>query len=433
MLRVEITNGISDTLLQILDMRQIKKLIPVIENQRSEHGLPLEDNDIDEIKEIAEMIHTPTVLLRSKTMRHTKIIEEKIQAAKEKIINEEKVIPKLQIQKKIETEIKETLSPVIITEKNKKIEEAIPKTLDGLISTFRDDKSEENLLKEINEKESEISFDPIHFQEELDQLTIEVRSLHIIKEDSLQMISNCTESLKNKVFQAQNEFCANVMILTEECKQVTKQRAKDLSDINASIESALKEIYEKMQNIDSIDQKIGKISEVVQGTIEIIRILHALILQDEEDRKGLQLTGYSENKQNTKSNLRSRLSVSLKPECMSCNGPNALIFTAFKMACLNYFPSEVKFNSKFYPRQVLIQKAGEFLNGIGEKSNILPVNESIKAIIINDDSSLRLKSNARGRNTSRYILDVSSSKPCFDPETPLHSRREIKLGHKLSY
>ena len=464
MLRVEISCGISDTLLQILDARQIKKLIPVVENQLTDYSnsndLVPDDSDTD----------SPILksLLHTKTLGRNKEMGEKILEAKAKLQQEDKIVPRLSSfhspnPRKIDSEPKSPDKPSeserpFIAEKPSSppksfTEEPVPSELStkrieivrsdlpsieefprpAEVPSIRADASQTSLLKEIDDKSSEVSFDPIAFQEQLIQLTVEVRYLQSLKEESLSQMIACSASLKDRVSEAQREFCTSVMIMNEENKQLAKQRLKDLSDINATLHSSLSAMYEKVNCISSIEERINRANSAIQGSVEAKKMIYKLLAQDEEDRKSLQLTGYIENKQaggKSKSMLRPKLSVSIKPECMSCTGQNPLVFTAFKMACLNYSPSDLQYGTKTYQRKELIQKLGEAIERISEGSKGMLGIERVLPMFINDESSVRLKSSNKARTASRYILDVSSSKLILDPETPIRSRREIKSMHK---
>ena len=423
MLRIEISCGVSDTLFQILDMRQIKKLIPVVESQ-------LNGYNEEKVEEKVEIKTEPvfTDFLRSKTMKQNKNIEEKINFAKEKLITDEKSPLKSLNQlnlKKLEFDESDENSPTKLnsdtTESNTKREEDTKRieAKDPVLSTILTEKSfDEN------------SFDPVSFQEQLQQLALDLKSMEAIKEEALATIKDSTNKLIGKVLESKQEFLTYVSILTEECKQLGKQRIKDINDVNTSIEAVYKEISEKMAGVEVVDEKISKITEVVNKNIESAKIIQSLMASDEDDRQGLQLTGYSETKPKSNGYLKPKLSVTLKPECLSCTGQNPLIYSSFKMACLNYYPSDVKYNSKSYPRKFLIDKLGEYLKAVEddvESKEI--VTERLKPTFANDESSKRFKSHSRVRTISRHILDFSTSKLCFDPETPLRSRKTIR-SHK---
>jgi hypothetical protein len=471
MLRLEISLGVSDTLFQILDTRQIKKLIPVVENQIIDQS-PIEK--VQEIQETDEVVESVTTqLLRTKTLNQNKAIEQKIIQAKEKIMQEEKHGFKARMStfKRPETEEKPTNKikkleqpeenlpivpkPLQIIEEAKQVFPTKSRTLEKpddqikppQIPDPEENKDMKTQNPELNPRESpistlkteksqsSISFDPMLFEEQVHELSVEINLLHVSQRDSKQQMKAFTNAITEKISEYQKEFLTQVSMLHEEIKQISKQRMKDLTDMNSNIEFKVKEIYEKITDIDSFDMKISEIYKSLQACIESEKIVTALLAKDEEDRQGLQLTGYTESKPKSKNFLKPRLSVSLKPECLSCTGQNPLVFSAFKMACLNYFPSEIKYRQKLYSRKLLIEKLGEVLNNPAGTSANSPLLEKPKAIVINDDSSSGVKSintisHIRVRNTSRHILDVSSSKFNFDPDTPLHSKREIKAFHR---
>jgi hypothetical protein len=266
MLRIEISCGVSDTLFQILDMRQIKKLIPVVESQ-------LNGYNEEKVEEKVEIKTEPvfTDFLRSKTMKQNKNIEEKINFAKEKLITDEKSPLKSLNQlnlKKLEFDESDENSPTKLnsdtTESNTKREEDTKRieAKDPVLSTILTEKSfDEN------------SFDPVSFQEQLQQLALDLKSMEAIKEEALATIKDSTNKLIGKVLESKQEFLTYVSILTEECKQLGKQRIKDINDVNTSIEAVYKEISEKMAGVEVVDEKISKITEVVNKNIESAKII----------------------------------------------------------------------------------------------------------------------------------------------------------------
>ena len=82
MLGIEISNGISDTLLQILDSRQIRKLVSVYESQISESKSP-------QLSPIKAEEQSSAEKLSQKTLTKTKIIENNLASAIEKLNKED--------------------------------------------------------------------------------------------------------------------------------------------------------------------------------------------------------------------------------------------------------------------------------------------------------------------------------------------------------
>ncbi|CDW87328.1 UNKNOWN [Stylonychia lemnae] len=114
---------------------------------------------------------------------------------------------------------------------------------------------------------------------------------------------------------------------------------------------------------------------------ESIRILIALQIQDEIDRKSLSLVGQKshfvkasrENALQSSQNIRTQPSsprgavggviervvfnqyIQLDPQCLSCSQNPNEIKTAFKLACLSYKPSNIEFKNIIFERQNLLQ------------------------------------------------------------------------------
>jgi hypothetical protein len=441
MLRVEISCGISDTLLQVLDPRQIKKLIPLAEGQvfpQNEEPRP------DPVT---------TELLHKKTLASSSKLEEKLVQVKRRMTKELEKPLKIQTLKKleieaiesprkhlesggsttkreaetkrvenVESEVKVLASPPKVPSPSLSVKVSVN---DKYVETVNEQVSDKSSLKtekslESFEKISEISLDPVWVQEQINQLAVDIKIAIQTNEEVKSLMRTCVEVMKIKVQEAQQEFSKTIMILNEELKINGKQRIKDLSDIQTFLNENLANINEKIVKLDNNDAKIAKLNEVVLAVIENEKIIFELLAQDEEDRKNIQLQGYSESK--SKKTL-SKLPISLKAECLSCTGENPLIYSAFKMACLSYNPSDVQYNMKTFTRKTLINTLGELVYNTWNPE----FTEKLKSGILNDYSSVRIKSHQRTRTTSRHFLDVTVSKLLSEHVTPQHSRRDIKF------
>lgn len=444
MLRIEINCGISDTLLQVLDPRQIKKLIPVAETQL----LTKEDEGV-QVSPGLDVAVLSTEDLSKKTEEQHRKIEHKLTQAKRKLTKDlEKPVKSPTIKKLEISQIDSALkSPVLSGQSTSKREpEPIiiknplnPK--DSKLSPLRANSSDSDNLKrpktkrrvdtimsslmteksESFEQISEISLDPIWVQEQINTLTVEMKISQQTREEVLNLMNVCIEAMKLKVVEAQEEFSKTIMILNEEVIQLSKQRQKDLSDVYSYIGSNIAEINEKIVKLDNNDSKIVKMNETLLGVIENEKIIFELVAQDEADRKNIQLLGYSENK-NSKL-PKSKAVISLKPECLSCTGENPLVYSVFKMACLSYSPSDVRYNSRVYTRSELIEKLGELVKGVWTSGE---VGIKSRAIFSNDFSGIRVKSHQRNRTTSKNFFELN--KMLSEHVTPQHSRRDIKYS-----
>lgn len=436
MLRVEISCGISDTLLQVLDPRQIKKLIPVAETQMT-------PNTEDQSQVPPSLT---TAFLSKKTLENSQKIEEKIVQAKRRLTKEFEKPLRLTSIKKLEIENIDSPPKTIVESgastakrepETKRIE---TKSIDSPIkeisplvqeaeetskkfktSKKKSDKSSLNTDKSIEsfDQVSQISLDPIWVQEQINQLAVDIKIAIQTSEEVKNIMKSCLEAMKLKVQEAQQEFSSTVLILNEEIKLNSKLRLKDLSDVQSFLIENIEKINEKIVKLDNNDSKIVKLNEIVMAVMENEKVIFELIAHDEEDRKNLQLMGYAEGKSKK---IGSRLSVSLKPECLSCTGENPLIYSAFKMACLSYNPSDVKYNSNLFSRKALIDKLGEMVYGKWNNDE----GDRIRSSLPNDYSSVRIKSHQRTRTTSKQFLDFTITKLMSEHATPHHSRRDIK-------
>ena len=130
----------------------------------------------------------------------------------------------------------------------------------------------------------------------------------------------------------------------------------------AALEKNQKSIEETAENtkkrLETSLQQFTNVSELVSQIVEFNKGIHLILSKEEEDRENLNLIGFSEN--SSKSNPKSYLS--LKPECITCSGNNTIITSAFKMACINYNPSPLKYNSSIISKKQLIKILGSYLS-----------------------------------------------------------------------
>ena len=206
-----------------------------------------------------------------------------------------------------------------------------------------------------NENSSSVFFDPVLI-EEIEKLTNGIKNCE-------ESIKSTNSSIRALIDQCQNEYRVSLSLVSEEMKQLLKTRNKEISEINTNVFGLQKNMNEHSVSIEIMEQKIQNLNSSVAKFNETGKIIHGLLMQDENDRESLQLSCYTEKHQQ-KGHNKQKMLATLKPECLSCNSQNSVVFSAFKMACLNYYPSEVNYNTKFYPRKELIMKLGDLLGTV---------------------------------------------------------------------
>ncbi|CAI2379536.1 unnamed protein product [Moneuplotes crassus] len=199
---------------------------------------------------------------------------------------------------------------------------------------------EQNLLLKIQEfsRKLENSLETLQFEQE----QINDNNLRIESEISLTSIK-----LKSEISCAMR----NLTLQIDNCKRGTERN---------------NEIYDKFNH-------------AIKVFLQVLKIKSCLDEQDELDRNSLALWG-AHQKQSAKarnkdldekslseevldpSQVKTSLKndpygaynlVKLERECVSCTNQSPIILSAFKMACLAYIPSKVRYNQKEYERKEL--------------------------------------------------------------------------------
>lgn len=401
MLGLEISCEVSNTLLQVLDSRHIKKLIPVVETQLKE-----KDNAKKRYSIALDPVSANSLISKVKTQ--TKDLELNLASYKEKIIKEDEEIEKKIMEKKQKMlEKKKQRQFNLMLQAERQLKNNFDKSNKEL--------SSERLLIENEDfnlssaRSTELQF----IQTQIESIQKDIKNLERLKNDIVEnktMTNVLMTSLQEQLNRTKHEFRTSQIIFSEEIHQLLKQRGKESAELQKKCET-LKASLAELENSLNFKQEVWNSTESsVNKLIECCKIVHKLIKQDEEDRKSLQLTGVNAQPK-SKSPIKAKQSVSLKPECVSCTGQSSLLLTSFKLACLNYSPSDIEYNGKVYSRLGLISKIMRVI----ENS---PSNENSQVIEAQsfDVITKRAKSASRVRFT-RTVFESHFNKGPFS-ETP---------------
>ena len=241
-------------------------------------------------------------------------------------------------------------------------------------------------------------------------VSIEIENLQKARDESIATILESTKSAREKLAQEQEELRIHLAIIHDENKQMIKQRINDMLRVDSDFKKNAAAIEGHDKEIEHFKEEIMSIFEELEGIVESQKIIYSLLRQDEEDRDGIQLTAISENKQRS----FTRPKISLKPECLSCSGQSSSVYSAFKMACLNYLPSEVNYNKRMYQRDVLINLLGEYINNIKDFSQFVnSINYSV--LSMHHDDSFKKSKSKTPKISSRFLLSSTISR--INPDT----------------
>ena len=409
MLRVEISCGVSDTLLKVLDARQIKKLIPVVETQLREEPYITVDNrrlSLGDLKTIQSQV------LYNKTRVTTKTLESSLEGYKKKILQQEEE------QKKF-LDVK-SAKPVKVEEKKIKAKTKIAKVVEIKGSFEKDEiKVEENYRlssrqssKEIDDsmcKSSVRSLDIHGYQEQIDKLADKIKGfessvstkLDTFKADLYPPITQLQSSLEL----AKKEFRTSQIIFSEEITHILKLRSKEITELTCKQDSLSKFLNSLSEDFKLQEVELSNIKKAITKSTKCLQVIQNLMNQDEQDRETLHLAGFTEKK-DQKSPQKPKLSASFKPDCLSCSGNTHTLLSAYKLACLNYYPSEVTHNNESYSRPSLISHLSTLINHIWDQAEVVTPKSSI-------DHISRAKSTGKVK-INRHILDASLTKSSFN-------------------
>lgn len=464
MLRLEISCGVTETLLQILDNRHLKKLIPFVESILSE------DTAEGALALVSEFKGISTDSLYEKTRAQTKNLGANLATAKEKIKEEERKVPRLasiaiqkrpednrssrkvrQSQRKEPLIFEESFSPEISISKPPEptiiVKEVFiqPKVFEQSIVlpvtipppqpppqpspqpppqhpplTVVSEPKAQDLESEDYQKSSSRSYDPTLLQEIIEKLALEIQNIY-------QVIDTAKGDFQKALSKSADETKLSISIISRETNHFFKQRNKELAETNAQIERLQQKSINTFQEIEDLNASMTKVKDDITRCVETGRIAFGLLAQDEEDRQSIQLSCYAENKQKNRSPTKNRQPVSLKPECMTCSSQAPALYSAFKMACLNYCPSDVLYKGIYYPRKDLINKLGEVARA--KMPETIFTEENFISTRGTEEPISRAKSAARVKNP-RFILDASITRGVFNVESPA-KRSETKV-HKFN-
>ena len=284
---------------------------------------------------------------------------------------------------------------------------------------------QENVFPNIDITQFETKLEEL--RQNLDQVSLNFATLTESSETFTKSTEERLQQFQQSLLNTQQDLETNLNLMHEEIKQIVLRNKQDKTDVNKQFSLQHTEIRGSSEIVERLDQQFSTLNELLITLSEMGKILHLLTLQEEDDRQSLQLLGYTESKSQ-------KAYISLKSDCMSCSGQNPVLMSAFKMACLNYSPSNVKYKHKTYSRKQLINvlgtvansawaqacsKAPRYATDFGTYPSIPTLSEDSvhnagKKHRYNRSQFIELPS----LNTSKYLLDIG--------ETPVSSTKTLK-------
>ena len=411
MLGLEISCGVSNTLLKVLDSKQLKKLIPLVESQLDEKM----ENQYS--KDPLNFVSTDVLYTKVKTQK--KDLRTNLASYKEKLTKEEE--RKLQEKNQKINERKQRLES--IREGGRNIHQKLRKAHILNETTLS---TEQLLIENEDLSLNSARSAELHFlQSQIDKLQNDLKIFESLKDELSQYkaeTSKAFSGLQNLVYQYKTEFRTTQTILSEEVHHLLKLRTKETAELQKILESLKLNLSEIENNLKTTQENTETTDSTVQRLLECCKITQKLIKQDEEDRKSLQLTGMNIQPK-SKSPLKPKQSVSLKPECISCTGQGSLLLSTFKLACLNYAPSDLQYNGKVYSRLGLISKIEKVMEK-GFSAETSQANEKPSMA----DMTKRAKSATRVRFARNLFESTFSRGPLSETLSKKSDSRPLKFN-----
>ena len=274
--------------------------------------------------------------------------------------------------------------------------------------------------------ESSPGVDPAKLENDLEIIRNTIATLEARSKITEEIVENSTRTLGVTLDKFSQDLTSNFALMHGEIKLLLQKNKQNKGDVSKTLKAFQAELKERDKVVERVDGKFGNVSELVGYLVEFCRVVHLILSQEEEDRENLNLIGFSDN--TSKGNPKGYLS--LKSECMSCTGNSTVVMTAFKMACINYNPSPVRYNSRTFTRKQLISLMGSFINESWRSASAKPPYDIIPPPTI---SSQALTSDTQQNRRNRYcksqyfeLPSLNTSKQFLDINDSIHSYREFK-------
>jgi len=196
-------------------------------------------------------------------------------------------------------------------------------------------------------------------------------------------ISDLDNRVKESTVQAESLVKEN----RTDMEELNRKRKRDKTSVDIEMNHLKKRLGDANENSEAVLRGMEHLWQVLSMMLEGERVQNALELQDSVDRKRIALMGvkdddlslsrnYGSTPQRPRPEARGAAQeraatapggakpkkgkqnqpiVSVDTRCLSCSGQAPLVMSAFKMACLQYTPSKVDYQTQAYDRHDLLQ------------------------------------------------------------------------------
>merc|ERR1712072_532274 len=207
------------------------------------------------------------------------------------------------------------------------------------------------------------------YQEELDHSSK-------LRQEVMKFMQDTQAAIKHLEQVAQSSHDQTEAMVREvrlDVEELNRKRKRDKANADIENKALKKRLGGVFDNSDLVLKGLEHLSGVLAALLESNRMQAALELQDDMDRRKVALTGYKEapgakapddNKTprgGSRKSMKEQQVVSVDNRCLSCSGQTATVLAGFKIACLQYAPGQVKYETKDYERSELVEQAHEAL------------------------------------------------------------------------
>eukprot|EP00350_Pseudokeronopsis_sp_OXSARD2_P003344 CAMPEP_0170564098 /NCGR_PEP_ID=MMETSP0211-20121228/70958_1 /TAXON_ID=311385 /ORGANISM="Pseudokeronopsis sp., Strain OXSARD2" /LENGTH=192 /DNA_ID=CAMNT_0010883155 /DNA_START=1272 /DNA_END=1850 /DNA_ORIENTATION=- len=149
--------------------------------------------------------------------------------------------------------------------------------------------------------------------------------------------------------------------------QTERKRKRDLIEQDKKVNELWSKFNRHKEDMEVVKTKDVFYENICVNLIEIQNIVTTLMVQDEKDKYSISLMGVNEKEETNFINHPSqgkREVVQIDKKCLSCSAQSYKIISAFKMACLTYFPQSVQYQGKPISREELLELKGHMLDDL---------------------------------------------------------------------
>jgi len=225
--------------------------------------------------------------------------------------------------------------------------------------------------------------------------------------------NNGISDLDNRVAESTKTTESLVKEVRADMEELNRKRKRDKTAVDIECKGLKKRLGDVFESSDAVLKGMEHLWQVLSMILEGERVQNALELQDSVDRKRIALMGvkddelslsrnYGSTPQRPRPEARERTSspraktapgatkpktgkketiMSVDNRCLSCSGQAPLVMSAFKMACLQYTPSQVEYQSQAYDRQELLQHRSSLLRRAYDALRNGPAPEQAKDVL----------------------------------------------------